>query len=179
MRLFISHILLSLAGLAVIAVVFCGVLFLSYGFGERPHPADQTLETNFLKHEADFDLLVRMAKEDSTVVRIAPDFTWLENNAAWPRPETELGFSNQRWEDYRRLFNKLSLPAGILNYQPDSVMLLASTRGLVTGGSSKGYAYAVKDPSPIFESLESVSFKDSRIAYKRIKGHWFLFYMVS
>ncbi|HEV7683811.1 MAG TPA: hypothetical protein VGO68_16905 [Pyrinomonadaceae bacterium] len=171
--------LLSLGGLAAVAVVGAGVLFLSVGFDARAHPLDQELEANFLKHEADFELLARMAKEDANVVRIAPDFTWLTNNAAWPRPQSALGFTSDRWEAYRTLFSKLDLPAGIVNYQPDTIMFLASTRGLVTGGSAKGYAYSIKDPVPIVESFENVSFKDSRIAYKRLKGHWYLFYEVS
>lgn len=178
MRLLINHVLLSLAGLGLIAVVLCGVLFI-FGFSEAPHPSDQTLESNFLKNEADFDLLVRMAQADARVVRIAPDFTWLDTNAAWPRPQSELGFSIERWEEYRTLFSKLGLSAGILNYQPESVMLVASSQGLVTGGSSKGYAYSIKEPPHLVDSLENVSFKDSRIAYKRIKGHWYLFYEVS
>ena len=178
MRLLTSHILLSVGGLAVVAA-FCFVMFLSSPFSERPHPADQELQANFTKNEADFELLVRMAKEDSKVLRIAPDFTWLDNNADWPRPESELGFSTQRWKEYQSLFSRLGLPAGILNYQPDVVMFLASTKGLVTGGSSKGYAYSLKEPSPIVDSLENVSFKTSRIAYKRLKGNWYLFYEVS
>lgn len=179
MRLFLNYLLLSVAGLAVVAVFLAGPLFHRAGLDERDHPSDQELEATFLKNEADFELLVRMAKEDSSVVRIAPDFTWLKTNAAWPRPLSELGFTSERWQEYRRLFSRLDLPAGILNYQPDSIMFLASTRGLLTGGSSKGYVYSLKDPAPIVESLEHVSFKDSRIAYKRVKGHWYLFYEVS
>jgi len=179
MRVFINHLLLSLAGLGVIAVVLCGVVFLSIGFSESPHPSDQKLESNFSKNEADFDLLIRMARADARVVRIASNFTWLDTNAAWPRPQSELGFSNERWEEYRRLFGKLGLSGGILNYQPESVMLVASSKGLVTGGSSKGYSYSVKEPPHLVASLENVSFKDSRIAYKRIKGNWYLFYLVS
>ena len=108
-----------------------------------PHPSDDTLLRNFQEHEADFALLARMASEDSRVVRIAYDFTWLEDNAGWPRPESELGFSRQRWDEYRRLFRKLDLEAGLLNHQPDIILFLASTKGLMTGGSMKGYAYLV------------------------------------
>jgi hypothetical protein len=158
-------------------VAGCGLGF------DKPHPSDQALIQNFQSHEADFDLLVRMAQEDSKVVRIAPDFTWLDNNARWPRPESEIGFSTQRWNDYRRLFKKLDLSAGILNYNHDFILLLASTQGLVTGGSGKGYAYCVKEPSPIIESLDNFNFKDSKremnYIYRKLKGTWYLFYEVS
>jgi hypothetical protein len=150
---------------------------------DTAHPSDDSLIQNFQSHEADFDQLIRMAAEGSKVVRIASDFTWTEKSAAWPRPESELGFSKERWDEYRRLFKKLDLDAGILNYQPDLVFLVASTQGLLTGGSGKGYVYSLKEPSPIVESLKDVSFEGSEksmnFAYKKLKGHWYLFYDVT
>jgi hypothetical protein len=80
---------------------------------DKPHPSDDELIRNFQKNEADFNKLVAMSNEDPKVIRIAPDFTRLENNWRWPRPESELGFSKQRWGEYRALFNKLGLESGI------------------------------------------------------------------
>lgn len=179
MGLFLKHILLSVGGVGVVVVVFCAVTYLSFSSIDAPHPSDQELEANFFKNEADFDALVRMAQADPKVVRLAPDFNWLDHTAAWPRPESEWGLSNERWDEYRKLFRKLGLPTGISNLQPDGVMLFASSRGLVTGGSTKGYAYFLEDPPHIVDSLERASFKDSRIAYKRLRGHWYLFYWVN
>ena len=170
---------LSLIGLAAIIAVPT-LIFALMSFGESaPHPSDKSLGQTFFAHESDFNKLVEMCNADSHVVRIASDFTWLDHNAAWPRPESELGFSRQRSDEYRSLFSKLGLTAGVLNYQPDSVMFLASTLGLVTGGSSKGYAYSLKEPEVIVDSLDNASFSKSRIAYKRLKGNWYLFYMIS
>jgi hypothetical protein len=150
---------------------------------DLPHPSDDSLIRNFQSHEADFDVLAQMSQQDPNLIRIAPDFTWTDKSAAWPRPESELGFSNQRWDEYRSLFRKLDLKSGILNYQPDLILFLASTKGLVTGGSSKGYAYSVKEPPLIVESLDDYSFKDSKkdinIVYRKLKGNWYLFYEVS
>lgn len=160
--------------LLLITIIGCSFAF------DNPHPSDDSLIQNFQNHEAEFERLVRMAKEDSHVIRIASDFTWTDKNAAWPRPESELGFSTERWNEYRSLFKKLDLKAGILNYQPDLVYLTASTQGLLTGGSGKGYAYSLKEPSPIVESLDNVSFKGSEksmnFAYRKLKGNWYLFY---
>src|SRR5262245_61430813 len=152
-------------------------------FEDSPHPTDDALIANFQRHEADFDLLARMSQEDSNLVRIAPDFTWTRESAAWPRPESELGFSRPRWGEYRSLFRKLGLTSGLLNYQPDLILCLASTKGLVTGGSSKGYAYSAKEPLLIVDSLDNYSFKDSikdiNIVYRKLKGNWYLYYEVS
>jgi|SRR5207253_7033743 len=73
------------------------------------HPTDNVLLDNFRAHEEDFNTLIKMANEDSHVVRIASDFTWLDSNYNWPRPEAEPGFSKERWEKYRSLFKVLQL----------------------------------------------------------------------
>jgi hypothetical protein len=170
---------LSLGSLAAIIAVPTLIFGLIYLDESAPHPSDKYLKKMFVSHEADFNKLVEMSNADLHVVRIAPDFTWLDNNAGWPRPESELGFSRQRWDEYRSLFSKLGLKSGILNYQPDLILFLASTKGLVTGGSSKGYAYCSKEPEVIFESLDNPSFSKSRIVYRRLKGNWYLFYEIS
>src|SRR6266446_5918792 len=98
---------LSFIGLAA-TIAVPALIFALISFGESaPHPSDKYLEQTFFAHESDFNKLVEMCNADSHVVRIAPDFTWLDNNAAWPRPESELGFSTQRWGQYRTLFSKL------------------------------------------------------------------------
>ena len=168
---------LTIISLLLIFCVRCDLVF------DIPHPSDDSLIKNFQRHEADFDLLARMSREDSDLIRIAPDFTWTQKSAAWPRPESELGFSRQRWDEYRSLFRKLDLESGNLNYQPDLVLFLASTKGLVTGGSSKGYAYSVKEPPLMGQNLDNYSFKDSKkdmnIGYRKLKGNWYLYYEVS
>ena len=45
---------------------------------------DDEMTKNFEANRADFELLVGMAEADANVMRIAPDFTWLNNDANWP-----------------------------------------------------------------------------------------------
>ncbi len=73
------------------------------------HPRDRSLEEAFRSHETDFDKLASMSSVDSKVLRISPSFTRLNDNYAWPRPDAELGFPKERWEEYRRLFSSLGL----------------------------------------------------------------------
>ena len=149
---------------------------------DAPHVSDDWLIKNFQKNEADFDLLAQMAQQDSKMVRIANDFTWTKDSVAFPRPESELGITNERWEDYKKLFKKLRLSNGIINYQPDTILLLATTKGLVTGGSMKGYAYLKEKPEMLVDSLDNYIFpktdKHSAIAYKQINNNWYIFYEV-
>lgn len=165
-------------------LIVVGVIFLLLVLGcDSEHPSDAELEKNFYKHEADFDLLAQMAIEDADMIRIAPDFTWHKDNADGFASKAKYGFSDERWNEYKQLFPRLGKNNGILNYQPDLILVLASSRGMVTGGSSKGYAYSSNEPLPISDSLDNVNFKDSQkeinIAYKRLKGNWYLYYKVS
>jgi hypothetical protein len=144
------------------------------------HSKDEVLEANFSKYETDFQVLLEKSQADYKVIRIASDFTWLDNNAAWPRPESEWGISNERWDEYRNLFKKLGLNGGILrDNQGEITYLIVSSSGLITNGSSKGYAYCKSEPAPIVSSLDDTTSwpKGKRIIFKQLRGHWYLFYM--
>ncbi|HYX29074.1 MAG TPA: hypothetical protein VE863_10945 [Pyrinomonadaceae bacterium] len=144
---------------------------------DAEHPSDAELEKVFNTHESDFNQLVTMSGVDARVVRISPTFTWLDDNANWPRPESQLGFSIERWNEYRKLFVQLGLKEGIARC-PDgnTIEFIASTDGLLTGGSEKGYIYSTKKLSPIYNSLDHLEPMGKHV-YKRLQPpHWYLFY---
>ena len=143
------------------------------------HPSDQDLEGNLRQHEAEFESLIRMYKIDSRIIRIADDFTWLDTNVNWPRPESEIGFSRERWDEYRHVFKVLGLKKGLLKPEDtDTIYLIASSAGSVSSGSAKGYAYSVKPLSPLSDSLDHISpeLRSQRSIYKKLGDNWYLFY---
>jgi hypothetical protein len=149
-------------------------------YGALSQPRDAILETNFKQHESDLELLLKMSNADNKVVRISRDFTWLDNNAAWPRPESELGFSLERWDQYRTLFSTAGLEGGITREKDGEVIyFIFSSKGLVTHGTEKGYAFSKKELSPTVDSLDDFSRfpKGQRMIFKKLKEHWYLFYM--
>ena len=121
-----------------------------------------------------------MADEDSKLIRIASDFTWLEGNLNWPRPESELGFSKQRWDEYRLLFKKLGLQGGVMRRSgmPGTIFLIASTKGLAAGGSAKGFVFSSIRLSPVIDSLDTrnTPMKDRVPIYKSLEERWYLYY---
>lgn len=154
-------------------------------FEEGPHPSDKKLLDTFRAREGSFNRLKKMVEEDSHVVRIAHDFTWLDNNLNWPRPDSELGFSVQRWDEYRRIFREINLEEGVVWYSTPGgpVLLLASVRGRLSGGSEKGYAFSTQPLAPLFESLDHADqeIKKKNLpltapVYKRINDNWYLYY---
>ena len=147
----------------------------------RPFPTDAELSQRLADHRKDFEQLVAMAKADNELVRIAPDFTWTTSSVAWPRPDSELGFTPQRWDEYRHLFHTLGIKAGILRPwdHRDAVYLIVQGKGLVTGGSDKGYAYSDTALEPRCDSLDNREVRKARdeteICFKPLGGKWYLY----
>lgn len=161
------------------ATIFVCALSGCSGEAAGTHPSDEKLAGIFWTNESDFAHLVAMSNTDSNVVRIAPEFTWLAQNVKWPRPIEELGFTTDRWDQYRGLFKKLSLKEGLTRYpESGTILLIASSEGLVTGGSSKGYAYSTKRLPVVDASLDTYTPSPSSPGrvYKQLSGPWYLFY---
>jgi hypothetical protein len=167
-------------------LVFIAMLSSALDFNTNtPFPSDAELIKNFQNNEADFERLNQMAKGDSDFVRIANNFNWTKESAAYPRPKSEKDLSEERWNEYKSLFLKLKLKDGIGNYQPNSVWFLPASKGMATGGSSKGYMYLIEEPFPLVDSLDEPNFdrpefreRNSKILYKKLKDSWYLFYEV-
>ena len=165
-----------------------GVLVLSAPWLERvgetticcAHPTDDALIGRLQAHREEFERLVKMSDADPRVIRIAPSFTRLDNDWGWPRPDSLLGFAPERWREYRRLFAALHLEGGLERSEGDhpAIYLLASGRGMVTGGSSKGYAYSPTELSPTYPTLDSIpsDLPSNVTGYRHVSGPWYLYY---
>ena len=146
------------------------------------HPPDAVLIRRFETHQRDFARLVAMSNEDARVIRIADDFTRLDSNWAWPRPDSLLGFSRARWDEYRTLFRRLGLESGLSREtEPGGssvVFLTVSSRGIVNHGTSKGYAYSTAALRPLYPSLDrlpdDVRRRRHGVAYRALRDGWYL-----
>jgi hypothetical protein len=145
--------------------------------------SDDALIRNFHTNQAKLEKLAAMAQEDKKVVRIAPDYTALDDNLNWPRPILELGFSPERWEEYKQLFRETGLAAGLLR-RDSHILFLASSIGMGNGhGASKGYLFTTGAITqlPVMQSLD-VSIGDAGMAgpggstfVRPIAKNWYLF----
>lgn len=162
-----KHLLFSL-------VLLGGLIGQGCLLGDRPHPSDDKLVANFEANEAEFNRLIEMCKEDSNMTRIADDFLWRVDHAGWPRAESDWGITRERWNEYKKLFKKVGLDNGLVN-QGKIILLFANNRGLLTGGSSKGYAYLSEPPRRTFDSLDH-SDDHEGIDFRPLKGNWYLYF---
>ena len=162
-----------------------------------PHSPDSALIKKFSENESDFNLLMKMAGEDAKASIIRMGFVGLENKGAWPpaiyldedkvwpRSESELGFSQQRWDEYRRLFKKLHLHGINRKHEmPDAVfftssMDFSSLDGYEEAVTEKGYVYSAREiHGSLTGSLDGLKINRPAMFLKRLneRDHWYLFY---
>jgi hypothetical protein len=139
-----------------------------------PLTSDARLEAVFRRNKGDFETLVRMSNEDSRFRRISLEFT---------HPRDHAGFPQARWTEYRRLFKKLGLEAGITREGPPTTIFFDATgRGFVFGEEIKGYVYSETPPSPLVKSLDHGIPPEVPVdphgtwAFKVIEKNWYLYY---
>jgi hypothetical protein len=142
------------------------------------------LETHFGPNSDALDELRVMAEQDSHLIRIAADFTDLDNKSAWPRED--IGITEARWDEYRSLFQKLSLQEGIVRTEdfPGAIFFVAVAKGMCTGGSSAGYVYSTQELSPTSDTPTETLDKEPRnipgqyyaYVFKQLKPNWYVFY---
>jgi len=159
------RVTLALALLAVLgAIVYAGGLF-------HRMPSDSELRNRFFQHESDFIKLVQMSDLDARVTLIRPNITYLDTDASWPRKD--IGFSEDRWNEYRSLFHNLNIDGGVTRRTdyPSSVFINVYASGGVLGSSDKGYAYSERPLTPAAKSLDVMP----RDLYSKNKGHAVVF----
>jgi hypothetical protein len=125
-----------------------------------------------------------MANEDSAVMSIHEDYVQLKgyNNNTWENDAQE-GFSTKRWNEYKNLFKQLgsssihrvSKEGDILKFASASIAV-SDIDGQDSIVISKGYAYSLKEPSLLVDSLDQMGFESKGTFYKKIDEHWYLYH---
>jgi len=147
-------------------------------------PSDEALAVRFKQHRGDLEILVSMTREDLEVIRVADTFIWRKDSAAWPRPESEWGITKERWNEYRRLFRKVGLAAGLAKDTQSNIYFISHTEGTVVHGASKGFVYCERTGAsgsaylPCAESQDSGKHEDGKgegSEYHRLVEHWYIY----
>jgi len=81
-----------------------------------------------------------MSDEDPQMSRIATDFLWKKDNVGWPRPQSEWGISQQRWDEYKKIFKRADFDDGVTRWGND-VKVGVWSWGIVPAGTSISYLH--------------------------------------
>lgn len=139
-------------------------------------PSSAELARTFPAKHAALDTLRQMSNQDARVVQITPSRTLLDSNYAWPRPDSLLGISHARWDQYRRLFKRVGSENG-LGRGPDGsvhILIKVSSFGLGTSGGGRGYLFSPSPPAPLGTPLESLP-RRKGLRYQPLTGGWYIF----
>lgn len=161
-----------------------------------PHASDLELSRNFHDHEAEFNQLVEMSRDDPAVISVQTSFVCLKNNEdwapyiylheneQWPLAETTLKFSRRRWDEYRTLFRNLKLEIGMerKSVAPGAIFFTASSDyseigNLQAAVTEKGYAYSSAEMNNELTSpLDGIRINRPAIFYRKLARNWYLYY---
>ncbi len=133
--------------------------------------AEDELRNQFNAHKTEMIQLKKMQLEDSHVITIAPTFTYLANNVSWPRED--IGFSEDRWNKYRSLFNRSGVTNGIslqeLPAKNDQILCFFVKH------SSRGFAYTESTPEQVKTKLSECVFNsDLTRCFIPLEKNWYI-----
>lgn len=141
--------------------------------GCAPEPDEARVRELFEAGRPALERILEMSNQDyaqTKVTRIAPDFTRLEHNWGWPRPEGKLGISVSRWNEYRKLFEEAGLTHGIdrAGDVSDGVYFPVWAEGIADNSREKGVMFSPTPPSDLRGGSQ-------RINYKRLADNWYYY----
>jgi len=141
-----------------------------------PMPSDQAMERRFTLHRAAFDQLIGMSDEDPTVGYISYSSTW-QNKEREATFEGKYALSQERWNEYKKLFGSLGLQGGLSRSESGNlILLMAYMYGIVPAGIEKGYMFSREPRDCASASLDDPkSLGNQKFACKHLDGQWYLY----
>jgi hypothetical protein len=143
----------------------------------RSAPSDQELVAEFRAHRAEYDTLVTMFRADSDLGRIAYTFTRPANFFSGAPLPSSAPLTTERWNHYRRLFDRLSLDDGIEGYDRKHLMYFwryGEGMGAGLGGASKGLAFSDSMPADRAVDHGCTAPRDDCWRFRPIGAGWFI-----
>lgn len=160
--------ILLLMVLSLIGIIFYGAYELNELHSKDiEHLPDAVLIQNFHEHRTEFELLRSMLDHDEHIRRIDAD---------WSDPAN---IAEDKLKEYRHLFTIVGTPRGLYSTRnPTFIEFVASSKGWVASGSTKGHVYRLDKPEDIKPSLDKYHTENTDYAtlYRRIEGNWYLYF---
>jgi hypothetical protein len=144
---------------SLLAALVSGILLLTWSCDP---PSLATLQSRFPRQRRDLETIISMSDRDAQFIRIDPD--WLQTREReFHEYSPETGITQERWDEYRRLFARNGITQGIQR-DPESkdAFILVKSVGLLNRGYSNGYLYCGPGRStgirraPLRSLLESI-----------------------
>ncbi len=146
-------------------------------------PSLATLKSRFPQQRRDLETIVSMSDHDVQLTRIDP--TWLmTRDHQYLQYSPETGITQERWDEYRRLFARNDITQGI-ERDPESgdAFILVKSVGLLDSGSSNGYLYCGPGPKHRYPPCSSSQVVgehpyapgDEAYSYRKLADRWYAY----
>jgi hypothetical protein len=147
-------------------------------------PKGNELRNIYFAHRREFDRLIAMLKEDGAFSKSDENqAAALMLNPLGPHSARDLDFSDQRRQEYKKIFDRIGLQSPVLVFgQSESVIFVIATKGLAIGGTIRGIAYVAhpeKNPGlrlvQTDKEAESSTYGGADLVL--IDGNWYVYYV--
>jgi len=135
-----------------------------------PAPSDHEMLDNFVRHRSEFETIAEMAKTDHDLRRI-------DLVGTVPDDRHAIGVSPTRAQEYRRLFDKATVPRGIVGQGDRQFELIYWTYGTVSTESfDKSYVHLKKSPKGLLRTTDGYEWehREQFEVFRHIEGDWYL-----
>jgi hypothetical protein len=140
-------------------------------------PSDQALRDEFRENRRDYERLLQMFLEDKSLGRVAYDFTRSASFFSGKPITTSTTIPQARLDEYRRLFDRLSLSGGIEGYDEKEDVYFwrySSGMGAGLGGSGKGFAFSRRLSSDKPSKVGCGKPREDCWQFRPIDSGWFI-----
>jgi hypothetical protein len=155
--------------IGVTALALAPILMIGSIFEAKPLPSDEAMIAHFHNNRVDFELLVKMAKEDKRLERLTTDFSK-------PEDPSTVGVNAERLMRYRHLFKEAGIPLGFYNFR-ESIAFVFHASGLSVSGTGRNFVYgnAPNAADEVSGDLEAAAAGQNRIYLARkIAPDWWI-----
>jgi hypothetical protein len=142
-------------GIVVTSFVILAVVSLIVVVWILSPPSLRELEARFPNQRHDLETIISMSDNDPQLTVIDP--AWLATrDRRYIGYSADTGITQERWEEYRRLFSRNSLTQGVRR-NPDTkdAFIIVKSFGLLDRGTSAGFLYCGPGPNHSYPPCSS------------------------
>lgn len=158
---------------AVAAALLVGIGFLFRGCFP---PSQRSLVRNFHRHRDSFEKLLVMMNEDRDSVRSVASYGVQGLNGVLSGPPEDVGLSEQRYREYRRLLNDADVCW--VARLPDETRFLVARSGFGSHGWGVAIVHRDTEPTVVIGTLSEFrpdgTSSGTNEAYCRIADNWYI-----
>jgi hypothetical protein len=170
-----------IAGIAALLAALLGASLLLMWSCEPP--SLNRLARRFPQQRRDLETIVSMSDHDVQLTRIDP--TWLNTrDHQYLAYSPETGITQERWDEYRRLFARNDITQGIQrDPETTDAFIIVGSFGLLNRGHSNGYLYCGPGPSHRYPPCSSsqafgehpYSPGDGAYSFRKLADRWYAY----